>query len=227
MFKNVIVGVDEQQGGRDAVALAKELVAKGGELALAYVHFGDPTPTRGSSPAFEATERQRALELLSKAREEAGVEAELLCTGSPSVGRGLHELAERQHADLLVVGSCRRRLIGRVLVGDDTRDTLNGVPCAIVVSPAGYSEHPTSLSEIGVGFNGSPESEHAFAVARELATERGAKLSAFHAISLPVWPVGADSGPVAESIPMIIEQARELDRRPRRRRAARRIRRRG
>jgi nucleotide-binding universal stress UspA family protein len=209
MFNNVIVGVDEQQGGRDAIALAKDLVAEDGELTLAYVHFGDPKLTPGSSPAFEATERQRALELLAKAREDAGIEAELLCKGSPSVGRGLHELAERQRADLLVVGSCRRGLIGRVLVGDHTRDALNGAPCAVAVAPAGYSEHPTVLSEIGVAYNGSPESQYALAVARELAAERGAKLSAFEAISLPVYLFGTDSGPVADSISTYVDQARE------------------
>jgi hypothetical protein len=48
MFKNLIVGVDERQGGRDAIALAKDLVADGGQVSLAYVHLGDPTPVRGS-----------------------------------------------------------------------------------------------------------------------------------------------------------------------------------
>ena len=34
MFKQIVVGVDEHEGGRDAVALAKNLLARDGELTL-------------------------------------------------------------------------------------------------------------------------------------------------------------------------------------------------
>jgi nucleotide-binding universal stress UspA family protein len=186
MFHQVLVGVDERPGGRDAIALAKHLVAKDGELTLAYVHSGETKPTRGSSPAFEAVEQERSRGLLEAARSAAGIEAHLVGTGAPSVGRGLHELAERRGADLLVVGSTSRSLFGRVLLGDATRDALNGAPCAVAVAPGGYAERPVALLEIGVGYDGSPESEHALALARELAKELGAKVSAFEAVSLPI-----------------------------------------
>ena len=42
MFDNVLVGVDGQQGGRDAIALARMLVADGGKLTFGYVYHGDP-----------------------------------------------------------------------------------------------------------------------------------------------------------------------------------------
>ena len=61
-----------------------------------------------------------AAELLEKVRDEAGVDAHLRWQVSGSVGRGLHELCEMIAADLLVVGSSRRGLLGRVLLGDDT-----------------------------------------------------------------------------------------------------------
>lgn len=214
MFTNVIVGVDERQGGRDAVALAKQLVAEDGQLALAYVYLADRTPVRGSSGAFEAGERQRALELLGAAREEANLQADLLPAGSPSVGRGLHELAESRHADLLVVGSTSHGLIGRVLVGDDTRHALGGAPCAVAVAPAGYAQRPSSLREIGVGYNESPESEHALTVARKLAAEHGARVSAFEAVSLPAYLLSGAAAPAAtpplgDVIEDLVERARE------------------
>ena len=87
------------------------------------------------------------------------------------MGRGLHELCEVNGADLLVVGSSRRGLLGRVLIGDDTRAALNGAPCAIAIAPAGYSQQPVAMREIGVGYDGSPESEHAVAVARKVAAQ--------------------------------------------------------
>lgn len=109
MFSNVIVGVDEQQGSRDAIARARDLMAEGGELALAHVHHGETMPVGSSNRGIAAAERERSLQLLGAAWREAGLEAGRTCIGSPSVGLGLHELAERQRADLLVMGSCRTR----------------------------------------------------------------------------------------------------------------------
>ena len=40
MFVKVLVGVDGLQGGRDAVALARILVAAAGEITLAHVYGG-------------------------------------------------------------------------------------------------------------------------------------------------------------------------------------------
>ncbi len=208
MFKNVLVGVDEQAGGRDTVALAKDLVLTGGELTLAHVHLGDPGFRRSSNVAFDEAERQRSLALLEEVCHEMGIEAGRLSVASSSVGRGLHELAERQRVDLLVVGSCRRGLMGRVFVGDDTREGLNGAPCAVAVSPAGHANRPNVLREIGVGYDGSPESKHALAVARELAAIGGSKLSAFEAVSIPAGFFGSGGGTLGETIPNYVERAR-------------------
>ena len=185
MFKNVIVGVDDHEGGRDAIALAEVLVAAGGEVTLVYVYSGDPHAWHGSVGVFDADARERALEVLEKARAGAEVEAHLRWRGSPSAGRGLHEVAELLGADLLVIGSSRRGLIGRVLIRDDTRAALNGAPCAVAIAPAGYRERPDVMREIGVGYDGSADSEHALEVARTLAVQHHTKLSAFHAVSIP------------------------------------------
>jgi nucleotide-binding universal stress UspA family protein len=97
-------------------------------------------------------------------------------------------MAEMIEADLLVVGSSRRGLLGRVALADDTRAALNGAPCAVAVAPAGYGSEPATLMrEVGVGFDGSPESEHALGVALALATEMGAKISAFQAVAIPTY----------------------------------------
>lgn len=210
MFKNVIVGVDEQQGGRDATALAKDLVATDGSLMLARVLIRDALIGRGASPDFDAITRQRAHELHEAARDVMHVEAEVRCLESSSVGRGLHELATDEHADLLVIGSCRRGLVGRVMIADDTSDALNGAPCAIAIAPFGYADGPHVMGEIGVAYNGSPDSDEALAVARALAAEHAAKLSAFEAVAVPAYlsVPGAGAGATAELVPALIDQAR-------------------
>jgi nucleotide-binding universal stress UspA family protein len=185
MFKRIVVGVDGREGGRDAVALAQLLVAAGGELTLAHVVPDDPDAHGGARAACGAPEAQRAEALLETVREETGVEAHLCRRASASVARGLH---------LVAVGSSRRGLLGRVLVGDDTRAALNGAPCSIGVAPRNYSQQPRAIREIGVGYDGSPESAHALSVARMLAGASGARLSALEAVSLPS---GAFLGPGA------------------------------
>jgi nucleotide-binding universal stress UspA family protein len=209
MFKNVVVGVDMHQGGRDAIALAQRLTEPDGKLRLAHVYAVDAHIATGSSAPYDAAQRDRALELLTKARDEAAVDAELSSVGAPSAGRGLHVLAEADGADLLVVGSSRRGLLGRVLLGDDTRAALNGAPCAVAVAPAGYSQEAGELRAIGVGYNGSAESEHALGVARRLAAQHGAELSAFEVVSLPAYVFAGGPAPLGDAIDEMVKEARE------------------
>ncbi|MGO9495558.1 MAG: universal stress protein [Solirubrobacteraceae bacterium] len=71
---------------------------------------------------------------LLERRARSGVEAHLRWRQAPSVGQGLQELCEEIGPDLLVVGSSRCGLLGRVLLGDDTRAALTGAPCAIAIA---------------------------------------------------------------------------------------------
>jgi len=187
MFKNVIIGVDEHEGGRDAVVLGRKLVDAEGVLTLVHVRPGDPHVWRGSSPAYEVVVRDDSQKLLEQVRNATGVDARLKSVAAVSPGRGLHVMAEASGADLLVVGSSRRSLLGRVMVGDDTRAALNGASCAVAIAPAGYSHDGKPMRDIGVGYDGSPESRHAIEVGRQLAGQFGAKLLAFKAVSLPTY----------------------------------------
>lgn len=191
MFRNVIVGVDHHDGGRDAITLATQLLATGGQLTFAHVYAGDSWAYRGVSAAYELSQRQRDLELLTEARAEAGASAELRWCHASSVGRGLHELCDAAHADLLVVGASRQRGMARVVHGDDTQQALTGARCAVAIAPADYRCAPSDLQEIGVGYDGSPRSAVALRVARELATTHGSRLSVFAAIDVPGHPLDA------------------------------------
>ena len=90
MFKNIIVGIDGCDGGRDAIAFARSLLSPGGELTLAHVLTGDPHIYRSASGSYDAAERERGLELLGAARGEARIQAELRCHEASSVGRGAY-----------------------------------------------------------------------------------------------------------------------------------------
>jgi nucleotide-binding universal stress UspA family protein len=208
MFKNVIVGVDDNDGSRDAIALAERLVDREGELTLAYVYRGETRVWRGSNAAYDVAERDRARELLEKARDEAGIQAQVRWRGSTSVGRGLHELAESTGADLLVIGSPDSALLGRIHVAESIRDALNGAPCAVAFAPVSYGHQEVAMREIGVGYDGSPESEHALGVARALAAEHHAKLSAFEAVSIPTLITHGRSAVDGTMIEDLVNEAR-------------------
>ena len=207
MFDNVIVGVNGLEGGRDAIALGVELLSTGGRLTFASIYHSDPPMWLGLGAAYDEARREQALGTLEHAARDMDVDARLCCLGSTSVGRGLHDLAQYEDADLVVVGSSSRGVVGRVLHGDDTRAALNGAPCAIAVAPAGYAQQPHLLREIGVGYNGSPESEHALRVARALAQEHQARLSAFEAVSIPAIALGAGPAPVDEWTRDLLDEA--------------------
>jgi nucleotide-binding universal stress UspA family protein len=176
MFRHVIVGVDGGPTGRDAIAAAQLLIGTDTRVELAHVY--ELSPVRGASGAYGVAENEESLRLLQQERDATGVSAELLTVTASSAGRGLHYLAEAGDADLLVVGSSIRSFAGRVLLGDVTRASLVGAPCAVAVAPREYAQEDAALAQIGVGYDGTPESEAALAFARELAGLRGASVRA-------------------------------------------------
>jgi nucleotide-binding universal stress UspA family protein len=175
MYANVVVGIDGLSGGRDALALAKTLAATG-TLSYAHVRVISAVPSRGSPGVYDAAEHDRSLELPQRVRGSGGSDKDIVSIAATSVGAGLHDIAERRGADLIVVGSCHRSAVGRVLAGDDTRSVLHHAPCAVAVAPAGYAGQPRQTETIAVAYDGSQESEVALAHATLLAADLGAKL---------------------------------------------------
>jgi len=191
MFAKVIVGVDASPNGRDAVALAGTLAAADATITLMHVRDTLPRVTRSLAPQSVTELEQTSRELLEAERAATAVSARLASVEASSPGRGLHEEAEREGADLIVVGSCGRGLLGRVFAGDDTRAALNGAPCAVAVAARGYAQREQPPALIGVGFDDGPESRAALAVARVLAARTGAAVHALEAVSLPLYAYNA------------------------------------
>jgi nucleotide-binding universal stress UspA family protein len=203
-FEHVIVGVDGRQGGRDAIALARWLVAPTGALTLTHVRSSGLFPpgaraeasgavaaaaagegAKAAARAPEALGADGARELLERERADAELEARMTGVVAASVGRGLHELAEREGADLVVVGSSHRGFLGRVFLGDDTRASLNGAPCAVAVAPLAYARELGPVRTIGVGYDDSDESKAALTAACELASRCGARVRAKEIVQMP------------------------------------------
>jgi nucleotide-binding universal stress UspA family protein len=189
MFDNVIVGLDGRQGGRDAIALTKELASERATVTLAHVYGGSTIGVR--PPAMAMPLQLKASEqLLRRARIEAGMPTNDVAVHESSVGRGLHQAAQEQGADLLVIGSCHRGRLGRTVLGSDVLSTLREAPCAVAIAPRGYATTAHRLSVLGVGSDGSPESDMALSAARALAARFDSTIKAMSVIPLQLVPYG-------------------------------------
>jgi nucleotide-binding universal stress UspA family protein len=193
MFRSVLIGVDGTSHGRDAIALAGLLAEPGGRLTLAHVQPGalPASVARAEShmvdPTYYAAGRDESRQLLERERTATGVDAALVTVPGPAVGPALHALAAEQSADLLVVGACKHRLAGRILIGDDTRASVMGATCPVAIAPHGFAVDARPPATIGVGFDLSAESRVALEVARDLAARHAANVIALDVV--PVEPI--------------------------------------
>jgi nucleotide-binding universal stress UspA family protein len=187
MFEKTVVGVDDRQGGRDALALAAMLTAvTGGELLAVRAYPYEPRPSRASVGGFEEDMRADATAELDRIVTESGATARRMIFGDTSPARALHHVAEEEGADLLAVGSTHRGELGRVLVGGVTAGVLHHAPCPVAVAPLGYAERAAKPVTIGVGFDGGDEAQQALRIAGELAKACGARVRVVSAVATPV-----------------------------------------
>lgn len=101
-----------------------------------------------------------------------------------------------------MLGTCRHGIVGRAVLGNDTRAAINGAPCAI--APLCCAEHAAPFATIGVGHDGSPESEAALEAAKLLAQRTRAEGRARDVVSLPYTRFG---GPIGSGLDEMIAEA--------------------
>jgi nucleotide-binding universal stress UspA family protein len=191
MFRRIIVGYDGSEQADDALALGKLIAdTSDAELVVAGVFRFDPL--WGPTPAFQEAEEHYARDI-ERAAESVSAEAEAIPSTSPA--RGLHELAEEMDADLIVVGSAHHGRLGQILAGSVGMSLLHGSPCAVAIAPRGYSGlGDRRLTQVVVGFDGSPEARIALAGGVELARASGALLQLVAVAEPPVVSYGKGGG---------------------------------
>lgn len=185
MFNTIVVGVNGSDGGRDAIALARTLASESSDIVLVASFPYETSPNRGSITGHAelmADDTHTMLE--SAAAGTSRCRTRVMADWSPA--RALHQVAEQEHAELIVVGSAHRGPIGRLLLGDVSRATLYGAPCPVAVAPRGLHKHSIGpISAIGVGLNSTRESDAALAMAAEFAAQVGASLQLLTAVAMP------------------------------------------
>jgi nucleotide-binding universal stress UspA family protein len=130
LFERIVVGVDSCSGGRDALALAARLGhIDRAEIFAVRVHPYERNvdlahPESGDRPLAERLRAELERELAS-----ACVAAHAVVVSENSPGIGLHRIAARYEARLIVVGASHLDGSERFLVGDDATGTLHGARC--------------------------------------------------------------------------------------------------
>ena len=190
MYRRILVGYDDSDESKDALALGTKLAAAtGAELVAAGVFPFDPMWGGEDSRLRDADEEfARKIE---NAAKSVGAEPEAVPSGSPA--HGLHELAEEIGADLILVGSAHHGRVGQILAGSTGVSLLHGSPCAVGIAPRAYRERSgEDLDQIAVGFDASAEAGQALLAACALATATGASLKLV-AVAVPP-PRGTGKG---------------------------------
>jgi nucleotide-binding universal stress UspA family protein len=177
----IVIGFDGTDSGEDALALGMVLARPTRAVPLVTVVHPQEYPIGVGRVDAEwvAYLHQRAEELLGRARrllgEDAG--AEYREVAAPSESRGLHDLAEQEQAELVVVGSSHRGPFGRTYPGSTGDRLLQGSACPVAVAPRGLREQPPDrLGTIAVAYLDTPEARHALDVAVSLAERAGTRL---------------------------------------------------
>lgn len=170
-MSKIIVGYDGGPEASDALQLGGLLASvTGAELIVAYA----------LAPAlqFETSISARFASVFDRARSELpnrdfGMR-ELRDVSAPA---GLADLAATEEADLIVVGSTHRGILGRTFPGSVGERLLSRAQCPVMVSPRDFARHEHfGVGLVGVAIDGSDGSLVALRVAAELAARLDARL---------------------------------------------------
>lgn len=170
MATSIIVSYDGTTHDDDALALARQLVAGGAKLSLAYVrHSREYDPRREEIAEYDALRR---LEQGAVWLEDPDVVRHVVI--DPSTSSGLARLAAAEGAELVLFGSDYRTSPGRVEPGGAAQGMLEGGSVAIGVAQAGLRTHSGEpIRTISVSGNGGGGAER---TAESLAAALGAEL---------------------------------------------------
>jgi nucleotide-binding universal stress UspA family protein len=96
----------------------------------------------------------------------------------------------------VVIGSAHHGKAGQIFAGSVATGLLHGSPCSVAIAPHGYAARvPAGITEIAVGFDGSPEAKMALDDALELARGNGATVKIIVVAEPPPIVYGKGGGP--------------------------------
>lgn len=203
MTRTIVVGYDGTDHGDDALALGRMLAGiAGAELVVACAYPDDPLGESAAAHEVAQGMRKDAEGKLERAREwlgaagaapaDGGVSLRAVAGASPS--HVLHDLAEATGAAAIIVGATHHGKALRLLTGSTPDAVLNHSPCPVAVAPDGFRDAVRGtggVRQVAVAYDGSPEAQHALAVAADFARWAGARLrlvTAVNSAAVGIYP---------------------------------------
>ncbi|MDO9352330.1 MAG: universal stress protein, partial [Solirubrobacteraceae bacterium] len=166
-FARVVIGVGRDVGP-PSIELARLLRVP--DAAVVLVHVVVDGGLHGVLPAVDP--QPVPLDFLRAARRALGPPCEMVVHHASSVAAGLHEIAVRESADLIVVGPGHpERLHG-------VQAILHHAPCPVAVASRDAGAEQVALRRVGIAYLPTVAGRHGLAVAREVVAEHGGELCA-------------------------------------------------
>lgn len=188
----LLVGYDGSEGGKDALELTR-VIAEATDAKVLVVTVLPYGPLPIPFEMLEEEEAERAEPLFEDARERLGeLEIETRAFGGGTPAGVINDLAEREGADTIVVGSPHRGPVGRVLLGSVADGLLHGAPCEVIAAPKGYAtEEHGPFRTIAVAYDDTDEAKAALKRAEELGLACRATIVVYTVSAPPAVVPGA------------------------------------
>ena len=183
LFDRVLVAYDGSEAARDALALGLRLLEPGGTIVLACVveQRGWHLPGHIRAAELAVTDAEAML-IEARASIAPRVRVRVRTPVASSAARGLTELAERENAELIAIGSAHGGASSdRIGLARTAGRLLQGGPCAVAVAPPGVRE-TDPFRHVGVAFDASPESNAALAAAYAIAGTARSAMTLYSAL---------------------------------------------
>jgi nucleotide-binding universal stress UspA family protein len=179
MFKRVIVAFDGSERALDALALAETLAAPDGELLVCAIHHYQALSAR-IDPTEPGIDQETVRQAVARAAGllQRGLKMTPMSLAGASTAGALQGCAVRERADLIVLGSSHRGIVGRVLLGSVTQETLHGAPCPVAIAPTGLRAQPQRqcLMRVAVGLDSRDPMPGTLVAAAALCEQSAAEL---------------------------------------------------
>ena len=195
----IVIGYDGSPRGVDALALGQMVAGDtSSTLVLACVYEVSQAISARIGPDPVARRRREHARSMVDAAPLENLERSVVhryAIAGSSTAEALRELAERERADLLVLGSTTRAGLARVSPGSVAERLMHGAPCALAVAPVGYAARSRTLQRVAVAFDGREESLNALHAAAALAAGAGASLRILRVVEPSSTVASADFDP--------------------------------
>jgi nucleotide-binding universal stress UspA family protein len=176
MDRTILTAGTDHETIAPALALALALARPFG----AHVILAGVVERHGAAPPEGDSRLNHLLDRLDDLRDASPGDVPVTVDGTtaPSVVRGIDRLAERHHAQLLVLGPDDRGPLGRGVFGDAMADAVLTAPCGVAIATPKAA--PSSPRRIGVAWDDTPAAGEALEWAVQLAERTGGDLEIVH-----------------------------------------------